>query len=282
MRFRTPGFACAGIVVLLLSACGSDAGGSNDNMPPPPTNVVPTANAGGNQTVTSGATVTLNGTASSDSDGSIASYAWTQTAGAPTVTLTGAATSQPTFAAPQVASAAMLTFSLTVTDNRGAASSASTVMVTVNPAAAGNATVTGLVTFGRVPLTAGGLNYASPVQQPARGVVVRALDAGTQAVLASGITDASGAYSLSVANNTSIRIQVVAQMLRDASQPLPRWDVRAQDGVAGGTPYTYSDSVTFNSSAGTAHNVAIPTGVNASGVATGTRASAPFAALDTV
>ena len=63
---------------------------------------------GANQTVNSGVTVTLNGTASSDANGTIATYAWTQTAGTPVVTLTNGTTAQPTFPAPTVATATML------------------------------------------------------------------------------------------------------------------------------------------------------------------------------
>ena len=255
----------------------------------PSTNVAPTANAGANQTVTSGATVTLNGTASSDSDGSIASYAWTQTAGT-AVSLSSAAVSQPTFTAPSVATATTFTFSLIVTDNLGAASAASTVNVTVNPAVAGNVTVTGAVTFARVLFATSmqdmnrGLFYSAPVQQPSRGVLVRARNASNQAVLASGSTDSVGNYSLSVPNGTSITIEVVARMLRDSTQPLPRWDMRVQngDGTAGDVPYSYTDGVAFSSSAGTPHNIAIPTGISAAGAATGTRASGPFAILDTL
>ena len=40
-------------------------------------NVAPTANAGADQTVDSGGLVNLDGTGSTDSDGTIASYAWT-------------------------------------------------------------------------------------------------------------------------------------------------------------------------------------------------------------
>jgi hypothetical protein len=58
--------------------------------------------------------------------------------------------------------------------------------------------------------------------------------------------------------------------------------VRVQDGVAGTNPYSYTAPGSFNSSVGTAHNVAIPTGISAAGVATGARASGPFAALDTI
>ncbi len=65
-----------------------------------------------------------------DSDGSVAGYTWTQSGGTPTVTLSSSTVAQPTFAAPSVAAATTLTFSLVVRDNRGANSTASTVSVT--------------------------------------------------------------------------------------------------------------------------------------------------------
>ena len=86
-----------------------------------PTNQPPAANAGPDQTVAENtAGVTLNGGTSTDSDGTIASYSWVQTAGSPTVTLTGANTATPTFTAPSVTATTTLTFRLTVTDNSGA------------------------------------------------------------------------------------------------------------------------------------------------------------------
>ena len=282
MQRSTLGSVTAALVASLLAGCGGGGGGGSVNPPPPPPNVAPTANAGTNQTVTAGVLVTLNGTASSDPDGTIASYAWSQTAGTPAVTLSSSTASQPTFTAPTVAAAATLTFSLVVTDNRGAASTAASVNVLVNPVVA-NGTVTGTVRFTRIPTSASGLNFGSPQLQPARQVLVRAVNATTQAVLASGSTDDSGNYSLQVAGGTNIQIVVVAQMLRDNSQPLPRWDMRAQDqDAASPTPYTYTDGQTFSSSLGTPHNVDIPSGLNAQGTVTGTRASAPFAVLDTV
>jgi hypothetical protein len=283
MRPISPGLTLAGIAALLLVACGG-GGGSGSSSSGGGTNTLPVANAGASQTVSSGVTVTLNGTASSDADGTIASYAWTQTAGTPTVTLTNGTTSQPTFAAPSVVAAATLTFSLVVTDNRGAASTPATVTVTVSPPVVGNVDVTGRVTFARVPFSTGGdrgLDYANPVQRPARGVIVRAIDANTLAVLATGSTNDLGDYTLPVDGNLNITIQVEARMLRDAALSLPRWDVSVRDGVAS-LPYSYTEPGSFNSSAGGAHNVAIPTGISAAGVATGARASGPFAALDTV
>ena len=58
---------------------------------------------------------------SSDPDGSIASYSWTQIAGPP-ITLNGADTSAPSFIAPTVSSDTLLKFSLTVKDDKGATS----------------------------------------------------------------------------------------------------------------------------------------------------------------
>jgi hypothetical protein len=90
-----------------------------------PSNAAPTANAGVDQNVTVNSQVTLNGSASTDSDGSITSYAWTQTAGT-AVTLNGTGATR-TFIPT---SAGSRTFQLTVTDNAGA-TAADTVVVNV-------------------------------------------------------------------------------------------------------------------------------------------------------
>src|SRR5688500_5135580 len=131
---------------LLVTACSS--GGSDSSTPPPAGNTIPVANSGPDQTVDAGATVTLDGSGSSDADGTLAAYTWTQTAGSPTVTLSNRTVAQPTFQAPTVTGATTLTFSLIVRDDRGANSTTSTVDITVNPPAAG--TVSGRVRFTRI------------------------------------------------------------------------------------------------------------------------------------
>ncbi len=94
------------------------------------TNDPPTADAGADQTVAEGASVTLNGSGSSDPEGANLTYTWTQTSGTPTVTLTGEDTAAPTFTAPENLSAnAVLIFSLTVNDGVSN-SSAATVTIT--------------------------------------------------------------------------------------------------------------------------------------------------------
>ena len=100
-------------------------------------NAVPVAHAGMNQEVVSGATVTLDGSKSSDSDGTmtIKTYTWTRTGGTGgTVTLTNETTAMPSFTADTlVAGAADVThvFELVVTDDENARSVAASVTITV-------------------------------------------------------------------------------------------------------------------------------------------------------
>ncbi|KXI27250.1 PKD domain-containing protein [Paraglaciecola hydrolytica] len=117
-------------IIFCLNACGGsnndgDGGGGT------PTNQAPTANAGVDQTVNEQSSVTLTASGSSDSDGSIASYVWSQTSGE-AVTLSNAAVASPTFTSPTLIAAATLTFQLAVTDNDGATASDS-VSISVQP-----------------------------------------------------------------------------------------------------------------------------------------------------
>ncbi len=91
----------------------------------------PVADAGPDRTVDKGETVRLDGTGSSDADGAIVSYRWTQTSGAPAA-LSNAGAADPTFVAPNVGTDGdLLTFTLAVTDNNGLTAS-DTVEVRVN------------------------------------------------------------------------------------------------------------------------------------------------------
>lgn len=103
-------------------------------------NSAPSVNAGSDQSVLTNSTVTLTGNAT-DTDGTIASYAWTQIAGS-NVTLAGASTRTASFNTPSTAE--VLTFRLTVTDNEGARNSAAVnVLVTARSSTGGGTGDTG-------------------------------------------------------------------------------------------------------------------------------------------
>ena len=78
-------------------------------------NRAPTARAGGDQSVASGASVTLNGSSSSDLDNDPLTYSWAQTAGT-AVSLQNNSSAVASFTAPVVSSDEVLTFVLTVND----------------------------------------------------------------------------------------------------------------------------------------------------------------------
>jgi hypothetical protein len=126
-------------------------------------NLPPVANAGPDQTIDEDATVTLDGSGSTDGQG-IASYMWTQTAGTPTVTLTNPNTATPTFTAPDVGTTgASLTFQLTVTDTGGLTGSNTTVVNVswVNAAPTANAGIDQNVNEG-ITVTLDGSNSSDP------------------------------------------------------------------------------------------------------------------------
>ncbi len=104
-----------------ITATANDGGGAADSHDitveaAAVANQAPTADAGADQNVAAAATVNLSGSGT-DSDGTIASFAWTQDSGT-TVNLTGANTENASFTAPSTAGVIVL--QLTVTDNDGA------------------------------------------------------------------------------------------------------------------------------------------------------------------
>ena len=107
------GMAAIVAVLLLLAGCG---GGDGEDSP---ANRRPSADAGEDRTVAAGSSVTLDGSRSSDPDGTIASYRRAQTSGTD-VAFSNTDQASVSFVVPQVNMTVTLTFRLTVTDNDGA------------------------------------------------------------------------------------------------------------------------------------------------------------------
>jgi len=134
------GFAC-----LLVAACGGGGGGGSadtacrfdsslTSSDPNCLNAAPQAEAGLPRTVDPGDLVTLDATASNDTDGTVTTYAWTQVSG-PAVTLNNASSAQASFVAPRLATLTGLIFQVRVSDNHA---TASTDRVTITVRAATN------------------------------------------------------------------------------------------------------------------------------------------------
>ena len=112
------------MMMLGLTGCGGGGGGTTA---PAGTNSAPVANAGAAQNVVTGAVVTLDGSASSDSNGDTLTYKWSFTTKPVGSNATIANIAKPTFTAD---TAGGYTISLVVNDGKIDGTS-STVMVTV-------------------------------------------------------------------------------------------------------------------------------------------------------
>jgi len=81
------------------------------------TNIAPIADAGNEKSITVGETANLNGSASSDPDGTISQYTWTQVSGPSTPTINSSTSAQ---ASVTIQTSGTYVFKLTVKDNDGA------------------------------------------------------------------------------------------------------------------------------------------------------------------
>lgn len=125
-----------GNVTVTVPAGAAVDGGNNGNTAAAPQtatfNSAPTAEAGTAQSVNEMVSVTLDGSGSTDPQGNMLTYAWTQTGGT-NVTLSDVTAESPTFTAPTLANNTPVTLTFSLIVNDGAVdSTADTVTVTVN------------------------------------------------------------------------------------------------------------------------------------------------------
>lgn len=154
-------------------------------------------------------------------------------------------------------------------------------------------TITGRIFYERVPLAAQlgrGLDYAAIVAEPARGIVVEAVNTANSSVIATASTSTEcasdptcpGRYTFTVPANTSVLIRARAEMIRAAPDPLPRWRFSVRDIDTSPTPFVYDSPPLQVATSAITRDVTIPSGWSSSGLPTGIRHAAPFAILDTI
>ncbi len=257
-----------------LSACGGGGGGGSSNRAP---------SASFTATPSSGQvplTVAFDASASSDSDGSITSYSWNF--GDSTALGSGVAVSH------LYQAAGTFTATLTVTDNRGTTASATRVIAVTAGPPPGSVTVSGRVTFERVPflpLPQDGLNYPGTFAAPAREIEVELLQASTEAALAMAMTDTNGNYTFTAPPNTDVRVRARARSRVTGTTARPAaWDLQVLNNTNGNALYVLDSSVFNTGAANVTRNLTATTGWGGAfaGTYTGVRAAAPFAVLDTL
>ncbi|MCY4598687.1 MAG: SUMF1/EgtB/PvdO family nonheme iron enzyme [Acidobacteria bacterium] len=149
-------------------------------------NQLPNVQAGSDQAVNEGASVTLSGIAS-DPDGPVQTYRWEQLSGT-SVSIAKASQASASFTAPRVSGSEELTFRLTVADSDGATAS-DEMAVTV-------------AEYGQLEVALSGnvKHYSTYAGIPGAGIRVRQFD-GVSRVVAVAETTAGGQYSVQVRAN---------------------------------------------------------------------------------
>jgi hypothetical protein len=238
----------------------------------------PVANAGPDQSVSERATVQLDGSGSSDADGTISTYAWQQNSGT-AVVLSDASAESPSFTAPDVDGAAnqILTFQLTVTDD-DSSTNADTVDITV---ANTHVDVTATFRFERVPLSSrrsAGLNYAARSYNPSRGITVAIGDNCGSSIKT--VTDANGSFTTRLPINTNSGLIACSELVSAGDSD---WQVSLVDNTSSNAQYGVRQAISVGNSDINFGDVDIPSGwSDANDEYSSPRLSGPFAILDSI
>jgi len=135
------------------------------------------------------------------------------------------------------------------------------------------------MTFDFVPFNTAtnGLDFSAVSQRPIRGAEVQLL-AADNSVLASGLTSDTGQYSLEVAENTDVRVQVNARLSQSTGAT---WDVFVQDNTNSNARYAIAGTIMNSGTADSTRDLNAPSGSNGT-TFTSARSSGPFAILDPI
>jgi hypothetical protein len=142
--------------------------------------------------------------------------------------------------------------------------------------------ISGKITFDRVPVTEGGLDYTAIVQSPVRRTLVSAVESSSSNILANTYTNEKGEYSFSVPASKSIKLNVSAL----TQNPI----IKVQDHLtldsSTSLPYRFvlvsPAAFTTESGVNLEKNLNAASGYDSSEkTVNGIRSAAPFAILDT-
>lgn len=278
------------VVVLALSACGGGGGGGHKK-----SNAYPTASFTLSQApVGTPSVVSVDASASTDRDGSIASYAWN---------FGDCGSGSGVTASHTYTIAGTYTVTLTVTDNKGAKSNSTKQVTVAAGAPPATVVVNGRITFDRVPFrpcstsdcpdgaSNDGLDFSrlSVQQVPARQVTVEVVQACTNATLATSATDADGNYVIDAPKDTRVFVRAKAESVSTGSVAQPAtWDIAVLDNY-GTTSTDYHDypvyavdGSAFDTTAAQTRNLNAASGWTEFAGYSEPRAAAPFAILDTL
>jgi len=195
-------------------------------------NQAPVAVAGANQSISLGATVTLDGAASSDADGTIALYQWQDSSGS----VIGTSSSSPT-AQWQPASVGTFVVTLTVTDNVGGTDSDTTAITVTDPSNPDSTTT--LLEDAEDGLTTGWNIYDST---PAGATISNVSDGGSRVISFNGGGTANGYYIGGTNSSNGFNIQnanSISWRMRTAESYVVYIAVESSSGLR---YLTYSDS----------------------------------------
>lgn len=155
------------------------------------------------------------------------------------------------------------------------------------PPPAGDITVSGRITYERVPFSStpgNGLDYSRMVALPARAIVVELIDAANQAILRTTTSTTAGDYSFSAPPDTNVFVRAKARSTDPATGGAAgSWDLLVRNNTNGDALYAL-DSAPFNTGrASQVRDLFAASGWAVfAGEYTGARAAAPFAILDTL
>lgn len=264
------------LVVILVAttiACGGGGSGNSSQ-----SNQAPVASVEADFFAPKLTLVFIDGSASSDADGSITSYSWTQTGG-PDVVLANADSAEASFNAPDVNVDTQLTFQLRVTDDQGASDSDTLIVTILSGLPPQGVSLSGLLTFDLISHNGAALDYNNIQQSAIRGATVELLNAADSSILQTTTSDENGGYSFQINNAGNYLVRVKAELIQQ--DVTPSWDFTVVDNTNEQALYVMDSDVQPVGSSSVILNLNAPSGWTGSSYGD-PRVAAPFAILDFV